>query len=63
MLAMNTLTYLALDSKQLPNCRKFNTTYYCENLCLVTYRSEHTCESAIYCNESAGLINEKCKFE
>ena len=27
------------------------------------HRSEHTCENAIYRNESASLINEKCKFE
>ena len=29
----------------------------------MTHRSEHTCESAIYWNQSAGLINEKCNFE
>ena len=37
MLAMNDSPYLALESKQLPNCRRFNTTYYCENLFLVTH--------------------------
>ena len=63
MLAMSSSTYLALDSKQLPNCRRFSTTYHCENLFLVTHRSEHTCESAIYWNKSASLINEKCNFE
>ena len=62
MLAMSSSTYLALDSKQLPNCR-FSTTYYCENLFLVTHRSEHTCESAIYWNQSASFINDKCNFE
>ena len=62
MLAISSLTYLALDSKQLPNCKKFSTTYCCENLFLVTHRSEHTCESVIYCNKSASLINEKCNF-
>ena len=30
---------------------------------MLTHRSEHTCESAIYWNESARLINEKCNFE
>ena len=39
MLAMSSSTYLALDSKQLPNCRRFSTIYYCENLFLVTHRS------------------------
>ena len=29
----------------------------------MTHRSEHTCESAIYWNKSANLINEKCNFE
>ena len=38
MLAMSSSTYLALDSNQLPNCRKFSTTYYCENLFLVTQK-------------------------
>ena len=32
MLAMSRSTYLALASKQLPNCRRFSTTYFCENL-------------------------------
>ena len=63
MLVMFSSTYLALDLKQLPNCKKFSTTYYCENLFLVTHRSEPTCESAIYWNESSSLINEKCNFE
>ena len=55
MLAMSSSTYLALDSKQLPNCQIFSTTYYFENLFLVTHRSEHTCESAIYWNEPASF--------
>ena len=63
MLAMSSSTYLALESKQLTNCRRFSTTYYCENLFLVTHRSEHTCESAIYWNKSTNLINKKCNFE
>ena len=63
MLAMCSSTYLALDSKQLTNCRRFNTTYYSENLVLVRCRIEHTCESAIHWNESAIVINEKCNFE
>ena len=63
MLAMSSSTYLALDSKQLPNCRRFSTTHYCENLFLVTHRSEHTCERAIYWNKSPSLVNEKCNFE
>ena len=29
----------------------------------MTHISEHTCESAIYLNESASLINEKCNVE
>ena len=29
----------------------------------MTHRSEHTCESAIYWNKAACLINKKCNFE
>ena len=63
MLAMSSSIYLALDLKQLPNYRRFSTTYYCVNLFLVTQRRECSCESAINWNESASLINEKCNFE
>ena len=38
LLAMSSSTYLALDSKQLPNCRRFSTIYYCENLFLETQK-------------------------
>ena len=47
MLGMSSSTYLALDSKHSPNGLRFSTTYYCENLFLVTNKIEHTCESAI----------------
>ena len=63
MLAMSSSTYLVSDSKQLPNCRRFSTTHYCENLVLVTHENKHSCESTIYWNESASLINKKCNFE
>ena len=63
MLAVSGSTYLALDLKQLPNCRRFGTVCCTENLFLVTHRSEHTCEGAIYWSGSAGLINEKYNFE
>ena len=63
MLALSSSSYQALDSKQLPNCKRFSTTYYCEKLFLVTHKCEHTCESAIYWNESESLINKKCNFE
>ena len=58
MLDMSSSTYLVLNSKHLPNCRRFSTTYYCENLFLVTHRSEHTYESAMYWNATASLIHE-----
>ena len=29
----------------------------------MTHRNEHICESAIYWNKSASLINEKCDLE
>ena len=59
MLAMSSSPYLALDSQHIPNCRRFSTTYYCENLFLVTHRSEHTYESAIYWDKTASSVNEK----
>ena len=62
MLVMSSSAYLALHSKQLTNDR-VGTIYNCGNLFLVTYRSEQTCESAIYWNETECLMNEKYNFE
>ena len=63
MLAISSSANQASDSKQLLNCRRFNTTYYCENLFVVKHRSEHMHVSAVDRNETASVINEKCKVE
>ena len=59
LIAMSSSAYLALNSKTLPNWRRFSRTYCYGNLLLMTHRSKHSFQSAFYCNETASLINKK----
>ena len=63
MFAMSSSAYIALDFKWLPNSRRFNTTDNSVNPFVVTHRIELTFEYAIYWNETASLINERCNFK
>ena len=63
MLAMSDNKYMSMKSEDVQYCKKISDTLYCENLLLVTHKSEHTCESAIYWNASNEVINEKCDIE
>ena len=62
MLAMGGSTCLALDSGQLPDCRRFGAVCCCRGLFLVTCRDGHACGDAVCRSESAGFISEGCNF-
>jgi len=63
LLAMSNNQYMSLDMNDLIDCTQLGDTRYCENLHLVTHRTEHTCESAIFWNESVSVIDEKCEVQ
>ena len=63
MLAMSENKYMSVKSEEIQYCKKIADTYYCENLLLVTHKSRHTCESAIYWNATLDVIQENCDIE
>ena len=63
ILAMSSDTNINLDYKELGQCIKFSILYFCEQLFIMKHTSEHTCESAIYHNESPDIIKDKCDIQ
>ena len=61
--AMDENMYLGLEAGDLAGCELVASTYYCETMYLVTHRSEHSCESAIYFDAPAEEILKKCEVQ
>ena len=61
--AMNENMYLGLEAGDLAGCELVASTYYCETMYLVTHRSEHSCESAIYFDAPPEEILNKCEVQ
>ena len=63
MVAMNRDTYINVDHSELKQCIKFSIMYFCEQTFLMKHTSEHTCETAIYHEQSPDLIKDKCNIQ
>ena len=63
MVAMNRNTYINVDQSELKQCIKFSVMYFCELTFLMKHTSEHTCETAIYHEQSPHLIKDKCNIQ
>ena len=63
MVAMNRDTYINVDHSELKQCIKFSVMYFCEQTFLMKHTSEHTCETAIYHEQSPDLIKDKCNIQ
>ena len=63
MVAMNRDTYINVDKSELKQCIKFSIMYFCEQTFLMKHTSEHTCETAIYHEQSPDLIKDKCNIQ
>ena len=59
---MNRHTYINVDQSKLKQCIKFSVMYFCEQTFLMKHTSEHTCETAIYHEQSPDLIKDKCNM-
>ena len=51
-----------VDQSELKQCTKFSVMYFSEQTFLMKHTSEHTCETAIYHEQSPDLIREKCNI-
>ena len=58
-IALNSETYISLRIQELEACKKIGYEFYCEELFVVKHRSQHNCESAIYFDSNAEIINVK----
>ena len=63
MVAMNRDTYINVDHSELKQCIRFSVMYFCEQTFLMKHTSEHTCETAIYHEQSPDLIKDKCNIQ
>ena len=63
MVAMNKDTYINVDQSEFKQCIKFSVMYFCEQTFLMKHTSEHTCETAIYHEQSPDLIKDKCNIQ
>ena len=62
MVAMNRYTYINVDQSELKQCIKFSVMYFCEQT-FMKHTSQHTCETAIYHEQSPDLIKDKCNIQ
>ena len=63
MVAMKRDTYINVDQSELKQCNKFSVMYFCEQTFLMKHTGEHTCETAIYHEQSPNLIKDKCNIQ
>ena len=63
MVAMSRDTYINVDQSELKQCIKFPIMYFCEQTFLMKHTSEHTCEMAIYHEQSPHIIKDKCNIQ
>ena len=63
MVAMSRDTYINVDQPELEQCIKFSIMYFCEQTFLMKHISEHTCETAIYHEQSPQIIKDKCNIQ
>ena len=49
--------------QELATCKKIGYEFYCEELFVVKHKIKHSCESVIYFDLDAEIIQENCEFQ
>ena len=62
-IALNTETYITLQSKELSTYKKIGYEYYCEELFVVKSKTRYSCASVIYFNLGPEIKKESCEFD
>ena len=60
-IALTDNNYVPLTQAQISLCAKIGYIYYCEYAHLLKKCTEHTCMSAIYCNQESEIKANQCK--
>ena len=61
LIALTENNYIPLTQAQISLCAKIGYMYYCEYAHLLKKRTEHTCMSATYYNQSSDIKMKQCK--
>ena len=61
-IALTESNYVPLTQAQISLCAKIGYMYYGEYAHLFKKRTEHTCKSAIYYDQSSDIKTDKCKM-
>ena len=61
LIALAENNYIPLTQAQASLCAKIGYMYYCEYAHLLKKLMEHTCMSAIYCDQSSNIKVKQCK--
>ena len=61
LIALTKSNYIPLTQAQILLCAKIGYMYYCEYAHLLKKRTEHTCMSAIYCDQGSDIKAKQCK--
>ena len=62
-IALNTETYITLQTQELGTCKKIGCEYYYEELFVVKSKTRYSCASAIYFDLGPEIIKENCEFD
>ena len=60
---LNSETYISLRIQELETCKRIGYEFYCEELFVVKYKTQYSCESMIYFDLCADIIKENCEFQ
>ena len=61
--ALNTETYITLQSQELSTCKKIVYEYYCEELHIVKSKARYSCARAIHFDLGPEIIKENCELD
>ena len=62
-IALSSEIYIFLRIQELETCKKIGYKFYCEELFVVNYRTQHSCKSAIYFDLGADILKDNCEFQ
>ena len=61
-IALNSETYITIREQELRACKKIGYEFYCEELFVVKYKFNYSCENVIYFDLDSEIIKENCQF-
>ena len=62
-IALNTETYITMQTQELGTCKKIGYKYCYEELFIVKSKTRYSCVSAIYFTLRSEIIKENCEFD